>query len=144
MPEPADDPMAELFRHGSTHVQTVITGAARIVDQRSLRTSRVLQQRSQFEAQAAERARAEMAALTDADTARRRQHTALVDQADTVADTTERHITSPTGLAADLVAAAYPAGVPTTAAAATAVARTGRLHHPAPAMPSDLQPGIDR
>jgi len=143
MPESADDPIAELFRHGSTHAQTLITGAARIMDQRSLRTSHVLQDRARYEALAAERTRAETAALAGADTARRRQHSALVDQADTAADLDGRRTATPTGLA-DLVAAAYPAGVAATAAAATTGPHPGRPHQPAATMPSHPQPGIGR
>jgi len=143
MPESADDPMAELFRHGSTHAQTLITGAARVMDQRQLRTNHVLQDRVRYEALAAERARAETAVLAAADTARRRQHTALVDQADTAADIADRRTASPAGLA-DLVGAAYPTGVAATAAAATTGPHPGRPHQPAAMMPSNLQPGIDR
>jgi len=143
MPESADDPMAELFRHGSTHAQTLITGAARIMDQRQLRTNQVLQDRARYEAFAAERARAETAVLAGVDTARRRQHTALIDQADTAADLAGRRTAGLVGTA-DLVGAAYPTGVAATAAAATTGPHPGRPHQPAAMMPSNFQPGIGR
>jgi hypothetical protein len=90
MSESDPAPIDEVFRHVSGLGQTLLTGGARLADQRAIRQERELRRRGDLEAQSAARAAADLAALRSTpDQQRRRQQQAVEDTSDVVADTAD-------------------------------------------------------
>lgn len=108
MSEINPDPLTEAFRHGNNNAQTVVTGAARMIEQRLLRADRERRYQADQQRQLAEQARDEAAKTKAAQVAALHRQQAVQDQADLDTPETETDPSEP-------VNDAYPDG-PTAAA----------------------------